>query len=85
MNIIFSLKDESYIKNMVEQGFYHNATEFVRDAVRRMREREEANSFILAQALEIGEIAYKKGEFDEYSPKLLENLVKSAGDMPNDI
>jgi antitoxin ParD1/3/4 len=40
MNINFPSVDENYIKRMVEDGFYSNATELVRDAVRRMREQD---------------------------------------------
>jgi len=37
MNVNFPAVDEIYIKQKVESGFYSNATELVRDAVRRMR------------------------------------------------
>lgn len=35
MNINFPPVDESYIKAKIDDGFYSNATELVRDAVRR--------------------------------------------------
>jgi len=38
MNINFPPVDKSYIKAKVKSGFYANATELIRDAVRRMRE-----------------------------------------------
>ncbi len=40
MNINFPTMDEGYIKEMVESGYYSNATELVRDAVRRLRESD---------------------------------------------
>jgi len=42
MNIVFPAMDESYIKAKVEDGFYSNATELVRDAVRRLREQDDS-------------------------------------------
>ena len=41
MHINFPAVGETYIKQQVESGFYSNATELVRDAVRRMREADE--------------------------------------------
>ncbi|MUG95569.1 hypothetical protein F7734_25680 [Scytonema sp. UIC 10036] len=42
MNIVFSDVDGNYIRQKVESGYYSNATELVRDAVRRLRENEKA-------------------------------------------
>lgn len=39
MNINFPPMDEKHIKEMVKKGYYSNATEVVRDAVRRQREQ----------------------------------------------
>ena len=36
MNINFPPVDERYVKAKINDGFYSNATELVRDAVRRM-------------------------------------------------
>ena len=41
MNIMFPPLDNSYIKAKVRDGFYSNATELVRDAVRRLREFDD--------------------------------------------
>lgn len=54
MNINFPPVDDGYIKAKVESGYYSNATEMVRDAVRRMREQDDRHNRLLA-ALEIGE------------------------------
>ena len=54
MNINFPPVDAGYIKTKVESGYYSNATEMVRDAVRRMREQDDHHGRLLA-ALEIGE------------------------------
>jgi Arc/MetJ-type ribon-helix-helix transcriptional regulator len=38
MHINFAPKDEEYLKNLVEAGYYVNVAEAIRDAVRRMRD-----------------------------------------------
>ncbi|KAF0101739.1 MAG: hypothetical protein FD163_1196 [Hyphomonadaceae bacterium] len=40
MNINFPPVDEKFIKSKIENGYYSNATELVRDAVRRLREKD---------------------------------------------
>ena len=42
MHIRFAEIDEGFIKSQVESGFYTNETEVVRDAVRRLREEQQA-------------------------------------------
>ncbi|WP_156304314.1 ribbon-helix-helix domain-containing protein [Nitrosospira briensis] len=44
MHIEFAHVNEKYIKNSVKNGYYRSEAEAVRDAVRRMREQEEANA-----------------------------------------
>jgi Arc/MetJ-type ribon-helix-helix transcriptional regulator len=41
MNIMFPPLDNNYIKAKIRDGFYSNATELVRDAVRRLREFDD--------------------------------------------
>lgn len=53
MNIAFAPMDEAYIRSKVGSGYYSNATELVRDAVRRMREQDEQPLRLLA-ALQVG-------------------------------
>ena len=48
MNINFPPVDAGYIKTKVEGGYYSNATEMVRDAVRRMREQDDHHGRLLA-------------------------------------
>jgi antitoxin ParD1/3/4 len=62
MNINFPAVDETYIKQKVESGFYSNATELVRDAVRRMREADEQRQALLA-AVQIGDEQIAHGEY----------------------
>ena len=77
MNINFPPVDETYIKDKVGSGFYTNATELIRDAVRRMREQDEKRGE-LAAALRAGEEDIDAGRYKTYSPELLLEIVQKA-------
>ena len=79
MNINFPAVDEIYIKQKVDSGFYSNATELVRDAVRRMREADEQRQALLA-AVQIGEEQIARGEYRAYTPELFEEIKRNARD-----
>jgi antitoxin ParD1/3/4 len=79
MNINFPAVDETYIKQKVEAGFYSNATELVRDAVRRMREADEQRQALLA-AVQIGDEQIVRGEYRVYTPELFEEIKRNARD-----
>ncbi len=78
MNIIFPPVDDSYIRAKVSDGFYSNATELVRDAVRRLREHDDAQYNRLMAALEVGEKAIREGRTKPYTPELLEQIERDA-------
>lgn len=78
MNINFPPVDERYIKSKVGGGFYSNATELVRDAVRRMRERDDSPHARLVAALEAGEQAIREGRTVPYTPDFLDECEKRA-------
>ena len=77
MNINFPPVDAGYIKAKVESGFYSNATEMVRDAVRRMREQDDQHGRLLA-ALETGERDIDAGRTVPYTPDLLKQIEQEA-------
>ena len=77
MNINFANQDESFIKSKVTQGYYSNATELVRDAVRKMREEEERRARFLA-AVKIGEEQLKKGKTVPFSDVLMDEIEETA-------
>ncbi len=78
MNINFPPVDESYIKAKIEDGFYSNATELVRDAVRRLREIDDHKYDRLMAALEAGEQAIREGRSEPYTPALLDDIEQEA-------
>lgn len=78
MNINFAPIDEAFIKSKVEEGYYSNATELVRDAVRKLREKEPSVETKLRAALFEGKQALENGEFEVYSPELREKIEREA-------
>lgn len=88
MHLNFSPQDEKFIKSQVEQGFYSNSTELVRDAVRRLREHDEKYRRLVA-AIEAGEADIRAGRVVEYTPELRQQIMDNAknkaasGHQPN--
>ncbi|CAK0743445.1 antitoxin ParD1/3/4 [Gammaproteobacteria bacterium] len=76
MHINFPSVDEGYIQGKVADGFYSNAAELVRDAVRRLREQDDR--YRLMAALEVGNRAIKEGNTVPYTPELLDRIEQDA-------
>lgn len=80
MNISFSAVDDAYIKEMVETGYYANATELIRDAVRRLREISESkgdyNNAMYAAVL-VGEEQYARGQYRRFTPELVAEMDRN--------
>lgn len=77
MHINLSAEMENFIKDKVSSGFYGNATEVIRDAIRRMQ-AEEDRIVALRAAVAKGDAQLDRGEGAEYTPKLKDQLVKNA-------
>jgi antitoxin ParD1/3/4 len=76
MKINFADRDEHFIRMQVEQGYYSNATELVRDAVRRLR--ENTPQVRLATALEAAEQSAAAGRTHEFTPERLSEIRNRA-------
>lgn len=89
MHIEFANIDEKYIKDSVKNGYYRSEAEAVRDAVRRMREQEEAKRARLLEALQLGVDDIEAGRITSYTPDFLEQCEVrarqniTAGRKPN--
>jgi antitoxin ParD1/3/4 len=79
MHINLSPEMEGYIKSKVSSGFYGNATEVIRDAIRRMQIEDERVT-AWKEAIAKGEVQLDRGEGIVYSPELMENLTQTAID-----
>ena len=77
MHINLSPEIEKYLQNKVNTGFYSNASEVVRDAIRRMWS-EEQKLDQLRSALQIGDQQLDSGEGVVYSSGRLEAITQKA-------
>jgi antitoxin ParD1/3/4 len=84
MHINLSPEMESYIKTKVSSGFYGNATEVIRDAIRRMQANERQIAAFQA-AVAKGDAQLDRGEGVEYSAELMNTMTQTAlQDMHSD-
>jgi antitoxin ParD1/3/4 len=77
MHVNLSPEMESYIKGKVASGFYGNATEVIRDAIRRMQADEERGT-AFRRAVAEGEAQLDRGQGRDYSAKRLDELAEAA-------
>jgi antitoxin ParD1/3/4 len=77
MHINLSAEMETYIKGKVASGFYGNATEVIRDAIRRMQ-AEEQRIAAFQKAVAEGDAQLDRGEGTEYSRELMNKLAGNA-------
>ncbi len=77
MHVRFANADENFIKAEVQNGFYANETELVRDAVRRMREEKERTKRF-QEAIVKGIQAVERGETVALTPDLLQEIRQDA-------
>ena len=77
MHINLSTEMELFIKSRVTSGLYGNATEVIRDAIRRMQ-AEENRITAWQTAIKQGDEQLDRGEGIPYSPQILEDITQSA-------
>ena len=76
MHINLSPEIEQYLQAKVGTGFYSNASEVVRDAIRRMAADEGLEK--LRAAVQVGEAQFERGEGIPYSAARLETITEKA-------
>lgn len=77
MHIKLSPEFEQSLQLKVGSGFYSNASEVIRDALRRMREEDEKLEQLRA-AVQIGDEQLNRGEGQSYSSSRLESITEKA-------
>ena len=79
MHINLSVERETYIRSKVAGGFYGNATEVIRDAIRRMQAAEDR---VLAwkAAIAQGDAELDRGEGIPYTAAALAEITRRAAD-----
>lgn len=77
MHVNLSPEMEGFIKGKVASGFYGNATEVIRDAIRRMQAEEQRLASWQA-AIKEGDDQLDRGEGIAYTPATLNDITQSA-------
>lgn len=77
MHVNLSPEMEGFIKTKVASGFYGNATEVIRDAIRRMQ-AEESRVAAWQAAIKVGDEQLNRGEGIAYTPETLSDITQSA-------
>ena len=77
MHVNLSPEMEEFIKEKVASGFYGNATEVIRDAIRRMQ-ADESRVAAWQAALKQGDEQLDRGEGIAYTPTALNEITTSA-------
>lgn len=77
MHINLSPEMENYLQSKVNTGYYSNASEVVRDAIRRMRDEDERLAALRA-AVAVGDDQLARGEGVAYTPERLEQITQKA-------
>ena len=77
MHVNLSPEMEGFVKSKVASGFYGNATEVIRDAIRRMQ-AEESRTAAWQAAIKQGDEQLDRGEGVAYGPATLKDITDSA-------
>jgi antitoxin ParD1/3/4 len=77
MHVNLSPEMEGFIKGKVASGFYGNATEVIRDAIRRMQ-AEESRIAAWQAAIKLGDEQLDRGEGVAYTTETLKDITQSA-------
>lgn len=77
MHINLPKEMENYLQSKVSAGFYSNASEVIRDSIRRMREEDEKLAALRA-AVRAGDVQLDRGEGQPYTPERLEKITAKA-------
>lgn len=77
LHVNLSPEMEGFIKSKVASGFYGNATEVIRDAIRRMQAEDlRANAWRVA--IKAGDDKLDRGEGVEYTTDVLADITSAA-------
>jgi antitoxin ParD1/3/4 len=77
MHVNLSPEMEGFIRSKVDSGSYGNATEVIRDAIRRMQ-AEESRIAAWRAAINKGDEELDRGEGIAYTPATLRAITESA-------
>lgn len=76
MTVYLTPQLEALILQKVESGRYNDASEVVQEALRLLEARDRLAR--LRAAIAIGDAQFARGEFEEWSPELMDRLEREA-------
>jgi antitoxin ParD1/3/4 len=76
MNVSLTPQIEAMIRQRVESGRYHNASEVVQEALRLLEEHEKLEH--LRSLLAVGLEQARRGELIEYTPEYMADVHRRA-------
>ena len=76
LHVNLSPEMEGFIKSKVASGFYGNAMEVIRDAIRRMQ-AEDLRANAWRAAIKVGDDELDRGEGVEYTTDALADITKA--------
>ena len=79
MHVNLSKEMEAFIQDKVATGFYGNATEVIRDAVRRMQD-EDARIAAFRAAVDEGEAELDRGEGIRWTDTTMSEIITEVFD-----
>lgn len=79
MNVSLTPQLEEIVRKKVESGLYGSASEVVREAIRLMDYQDRLNK--LRADIAEADAEFERGEYDVFSPELLDAIVAEAERM----
>ena len=76
-NVVLTPQQETMIASLVSTGRYKNASEVLREGLRLLERRETEDTARiegLRSAIDEAEVSIAAGEFDVYTPELLDEI-----------
>ncbi len=83
MHISLTENLESLVKSKVESGLYNNASEVVREALRLMHQRDEAQKARYTQFKREAVLGYEQGQRGEFTTRTLEDIAQAVEERHN--
>ena len=83
MHISLTENLENLVKSKVESGLYNNASEVVRDALRLMHQRDEAQKARYAEFKREAVLGFEQGQRGEFTTRTPEEIAQAVEDRHN--
>ena len=80
MHISLTENLENLVKSKVESGLYNNASEVVREALRLMHQRDEAQKARYAEFKREAVLGYEQGQRGEFTTRTPEEIAQAVED-----